>query len=95
MRTTLDLPDDLVKQAEIAAAERGITLRELVTEGLRHVLKEKKPPKREQLKLPVVNIPADAPLLWMSPQKLKKLSEDMCVFSTRIRSDLYVVVPKV
>ena len=76
MRTILDLPDDLVKQAKIAAIKRGITLRDLMAEGLRHVLEEKKSPKREQLKLPIVNIPADAPLLRMSPQRLRKLSED-------------------
>ncbi len=76
MRSTFDLPDDLMKQAKIAAVERGITLRDLVAEGLRHVLKEKKPPGRQQLKLPVVKMAADAPLLRMSPQQLKKLLED-------------------
>lgn len=76
MRTTLDLPDDLVRQAKITAVERGITLRDLVVEGLRHALKEKQPPTRRRLKLPVVNLPAEAPLLWMNPQQLKKLLED-------------------
>jgi Arc/MetJ family transcription regulator len=30
MRTTIDLPDELLKQAKIAAVERGLTLRDLV-----------------------------------------------------------------
>lgn len=30
MRTTLDLPDELLKRAKIAAVERGVTLRELI-----------------------------------------------------------------
>ena len=40
MRTTIELPDDLLRMAKIAAAERGATLRELVMEGLRKVLHE-------------------------------------------------------
>ena len=76
MRTTFDLPDELMKRAKIAAVERGVTLRDLMAEGLRHVLKEKKPQARRELKLPVVKMAADAPLLRMSPQQLKKLLED-------------------
>jgi hypothetical protein len=34
MKTTLDLPDSLFRRAKSAAAERGIPLRELVTEAL-------------------------------------------------------------
>jgi hypothetical protein len=38
MRTTLDLPDDLLKHAKIAAVERGTTLRELVEVALKREL---------------------------------------------------------
>ncbi|MGE4181526.1 MAG: hypothetical protein AB7J34_17020 [Limisphaerales bacterium] len=34
MRTTLDLPDDLLRRAKIAAVERGTTLREFVGQAL-------------------------------------------------------------
>ena len=34
MRTTLDLPDELMKRAKIAAVKRGVTLRELVGAAL-------------------------------------------------------------
>jgi hypothetical protein len=34
MRTTLDLPDQLMKRAKIAAVERGVTLRELIGSAL-------------------------------------------------------------
>jgi len=34
MRTTLDLPDELLKRSKIEAVERGITLRELVSTAL-------------------------------------------------------------
>ncbi len=38
MRTSLDLPDDLLSEAKIAAIHRGVTLRELVTVALEHEL---------------------------------------------------------
>lgn len=38
MRTTLDLPDDLVRQAKILAVQLGSTLRELVAAGLQREL---------------------------------------------------------
>jgi len=56
MRSTFDLPDDLMKQAKIAAIERGVTLRDLVAEGLRMALGDK-PLTGKRLKLPVVKLP--------------------------------------
>jgi hypothetical protein len=38
MKTTIELPDAVVRRAKIAAAERKTTLRELVLQGLEHVL---------------------------------------------------------
>ncbi len=38
MRTTVDLPDDLYRQAKAQAALAGVHLRDLVEEGLRTVL---------------------------------------------------------
>jgi hypothetical protein len=38
MRTTVDLPDDLLRRAKSEAALQGRTLKDLVEEGLRHVL---------------------------------------------------------
>lgn len=37
MKTTIDLPDDLLIKAKVLAAERRTTLRELVIEGLKRV----------------------------------------------------------
>jgi lipoprotein NlpI len=42
MKTTIELPDTVVMRAKVLAAERRTTLRELVLEGLEHVLSEKK-----------------------------------------------------
>jgi hypothetical protein len=38
MKTTLDLPEDVLIQAKIYAAQHRTTLKELVTEGLRRVV---------------------------------------------------------
>jgi hypothetical protein len=37
MRSTFDLPDDLMKRAKIAAVRRGSTSRDLVAEALRNL----------------------------------------------------------
>lgn len=44
MRTTLDLPDDLMKRAKIAAVERGVTLHELIGAALERDLAAGAPP---------------------------------------------------
>jgi hypothetical protein len=39
MKTTIDLPDDLLHRAKVAAAQRKTTLKELVETGLGWVLR--------------------------------------------------------
>jgi hypothetical protein len=46
MKTTIDLPDDLYRQAKAEAALRGRKLKDMVEEGLRRVLSE--PPHDEE-----------------------------------------------
>lgn len=46
MKTTIDLPEDVLVKAKVVAAERRTTLRELVVEGLKRVTDT--PPKEEQ-----------------------------------------------
>lgn len=48
MKTTIDLPEDVLVKAKVLAAERRTTLRELVVEGLRRVTET--PPEAEQAK---------------------------------------------
>lgn len=50
MKTTIELPDAIVRQAKILAAERRVTLRELVLQGLEHVLTEKQVTARSRAK---------------------------------------------
>ncbi len=40
MKTTIDVPDGLLREAKVEAALRGKKLRELVIEGLRRVLSD-------------------------------------------------------
>lgn len=40
MKTTIELPDDLMKKAKALAAKRGTTLRSIIERGIRATLKE-------------------------------------------------------
>ena len=44
MRTTIDIPDELLRLAKSEAALRGRRLKDLVEEGLRLVVKQEKAP---------------------------------------------------
>lgn len=48
MKTIIELPDAIVHQAKVIAAERRTTLRELVLQGLEHVLAEKQTKARDR-----------------------------------------------
>ena len=50
MKTTIDLPEELVRRAKVAAAQRRSTLKNLVIEGLEAALSRETPSQ----------IPADA-----------------------------------
>jgi Arc/MetJ family transcription regulator len=57
MRTTFDLPDDLMKRAKIAAVQRGSTLRDFVAEALRRLLAEQPVPKRRRMTEAPIKLP--------------------------------------
>jgi hypothetical protein len=49
VKTTIDLPDELLHRAKVAAAQRKTTLKELVQAGLDWVLRaEAEPPRRAE-----------------------------------------------
>lgn len=50
MKTTIEIPDAIVHQAKIVAAERRTTLRGLVLQGLEHVLAEKQVKAKDRAK---------------------------------------------
>jgi ribbon-helix-helix CopG family protein len=54
MRTTVRLPEDLLRRAKRKAAAEGRTLTALIEDGLRAVVDEQgRPPKRRRVVLPV------------------------------------------
>lgn len=71
MRTTLDLPEELLRQAKIAAVQRGSTLRDLVAAALRRELVMTDKNETERPPFPAIHLAEDAPLLKMSVQDIK------------------------
>jgi hypothetical protein len=77
MRTTLDLPDDILRRAKIEAVERGSTLRQLVVDALQREMAGTERP-RKRLTRPPIKLAADAPLRRLSPGAVKRLdTEDL------------------
>lgn len=75
MRTTLDLPDDILRRAKIEAVERGSTLRQLVIDALHREMSAAEPP-RKRLTRPPVRLAADAPLRKLTPDAVKRLDTE-------------------
>jgi hypothetical protein len=77
MRTTLDLPDDILRRAKIEAVERGSTLRQLVIDALQREMTGGERP-RKRLTRPPIKLASDAPLRRLSPEAVKRLdAEDL------------------
>ncbi|MBS0421840.1 MAG: hypothetical protein JSR66_29290 [Proteobacteria bacterium] len=57
MRSTFDLPDELMRRAKIAAVRRGSTLRDLVAEALRRLLAEQSAPERKRMNEAPIKLP--------------------------------------
>ncbi len=70
MRTTLDLPDDLLRSAKIAAVQRGTTLRDLVTSALRRELVAAPRPLASK-GMPRIKLAPNAPILRMTTAAIK------------------------
>jgi hypothetical protein len=56
MRTTLELPDELLREAKVSAARRGVSLKVLFTNALVQELRlrSKKDTPRHRVQLPLV-----------------------------------------
>lgn len=55
MKTTVEIDDDLFRQAKVLAAQRGITLRELMQTGLKLAMAEVgNHPRRTRVAFPLV-----------------------------------------
>jgi hypothetical protein len=75
MRSTFDLPDDLMKRAKIAAVKRGSTLRDLVAEGLRRVLTDEVAPKRKRMTEAPVRLPPGHTIPILSNSEIAQMFE--------------------
>jgi hypothetical protein len=73
MRSTFDLPDELVKRAKIAAVKRGTTLRDLVAEGLRRVLNDKSSAQHRRMTKPPVELPRGHSIPLRSNRELAEI----------------------
>ena len=75
MRSTFDLPDDLLKRAKIAAVKRGSTLRDLVAEALRRLLAEQSAPERKRMTEAPVRLPPGHTIPIRSNSEIAKIFE--------------------
>ena len=77
MRTSLDLPDELLREAKIAAIERGVTLRQLLTDALKRELREDagKPQTRRRVDFPIIRsgVPGH---LRITPDDIRRVEEE-------------------
>jgi len=77
MRTTIDIPDALFRQAKRVAVERGYTLKELVTKAVVHELETQKTAAMGQRRmLPAIRVPSNAPILNLSSEEMAQLDSD-------------------
>ena len=75
MRTTLELPDDVLRRAKIEAVERGSTLRQLVIDALQREMAGAERP-RKRLTRPPVRLAKDAPMRKLSPEAVKRVDTE-------------------
>lgn len=76
MRTTLDLPDDILRRAKIAATERGFSFRQLVIDALEREIEKVTPIRRRRMTSPPIQLAPDAPLRTLSPDEVKRLDSE-------------------
>jgi hypothetical protein len=55
MRATLDLPDATFRQLKSLAAQRGVTLKELLRRAVDRELQKKGPDERRRVKVPILD----------------------------------------
>ena len=75
MRTTLEIPDDLLMAAKRVALERRSTLREVVTEGLRFVIESEMRNQTKNVFDSPVHISPENPLPALSNEEISTLFE--------------------
>lgn len=82
MRTTLELPDDLVRAMKIRAAQTDSTLTSVITQALRAGLDAESPSRRERVTFPLVRGTKVAAADDLSPERIADLDAEPEVGST-------------
>lgn len=75
MRTTIEIPDPLLRQAKIAAVEQGTTLKDLITRGLEMVLRSSET-SGHRLTGPPVKLSPDSPLRRLAPEEIARIDAE-------------------
>ncbi|MGE0686903.1 MAG: antitoxin [Dehalococcoidia bacterium] len=76
MKTTLELPDDLMREIKVRAAREDRKLKDLVTELLRKGLaaQELQPRKGKRVQFPLIHVPhAAAPGEELTPERVHEI----------------------
>ena len=77
MKTTIDLPEDLVREMKFRAVREGRKLREVEEEvfrqGLAAPAPSRGPGERHRVKLPIIPAPAGSKLFEISGERLLEL----------------------
>ena len=80
MKTTIDLPEDLVREMKVRAVREGRKLREVAEEVFRRGLAApdpiRTPGERHRVKLPIVPAPAGAKPFKISGKRLLELERE-------------------
>lgn len=100
MKTTLDLPDELVREMKLRAVMQGRTLRDLVADFLRQGLgmvapQPLMPPSGSRVEigadgLPIIRGGAEAPARLMSTEALIALEQDLQTREDMQRAGFFV-----
>lgn len=73
MRTTLDIPDDLVRAMKIRAAQTDATLTSVITQTLRAGLAVESERERDRVQFPLVRGSRRADPEELSPERISEL----------------------
>lgn len=82
MRTTLELPDDLVRAMKIRAAQTDSTLTSVITQALRAGLDAESPSRGDRVTFPLVRGTRVAAADELSPERIAELEAGHDVGST-------------
>ena len=78
MKSTLDLPDDLMRQVKLRAVNENRRIKDVVADLLRRALilqpdSSPVPSARRRVNLPIIPAPPGAPKLDLTPERIHQL----------------------